>query len=163
MTWLRLAALLGLVHAAFSAWWAVGGTWLLDTVGDWAVDLQAERPVAAGAGLGAIAAVKAAGALLPPLVERRRGRVGTRAATWSRTAVRSLSWPGGVVLVAYGGLNTVVAWLVLGGVVVPDDGYDRAAMLGHAALWDPLFLAWGLALLLGLRATRTRGPVPGGP
>jgi hypothetical protein len=159
VTWLRLAALLGLVHAAFSAWWAVGGTWLLDTVGDWAVDLQAERPVAAGAGLAAIAAVKAAGALLPAVVGGHRPGGRSRV----RTAVRSLSWPGGVVLVAYGGLNTVVAWLVLGGVVVPDDGYDRAAMIGHAALWDPLFLAWGLALLLGLRATRSGGAVPEGP
>src|SRR5690606_34512604 len=28
-----LAAVLGIGHAAFSAYWAIGGTWLLDTIG----------------------------------------------------------------------------------------------------------------------------------
>lgn len=142
MRWLRAAAVAGLVHAAFSLYWALGGSWLLDTVGDWAVELQRDHPVSAGLGLAAIAVAKGLGAVLPAVVRWR----------W----VRVLSWIGGVVLVAYGALNTVIAWLVLGGVIVPDGGYDRAAMVGHAALWDPLFWVWGVLLLTGL--ARTRAP-----
>ncbi len=29
-------------------------------------------------------------------------------------------------------------------------------MIGHAYLWDPLFLAWGVALAIGLFASRGR-------
>ena len=70
---------LGLTHAGFSAYWALGGRWLLGTVGEWAVRMA------------------------------------------------------------------------LGG------GYDRAAMIGHVALWDPLFALWGLALLSSLWLSRRVG------
>jgi hypothetical protein len=30
-------------------------------------------------------------------------------------------------------------------------------VLGHAALWDPLFLGWGLLLAVGLFRARPRG------
>lgn len=46
--------------------------------------------------------------------------------------------------------------LVLAGVIRPESGFDRAGMIGHAYLWDPLFLAWGAALALGLIASRGR-------
>lgn len=29
-------------------------------------------------------------------------------------------------------------------------------MIGHAYLWDPLFLDWGAALMIGLLASRGR-------
>ncbi len=37
-----LAMVAGLLHAAPSLYWALGGTWLLETVGQFAVDLRAE-------------------------------------------------------------------------------------------------------------------------
>ncbi len=150
---LLAAALAGLVHAGFSLYWALGGGWLLDTVGAWAVDLQRTEPLAAGAALTAVALAKAAGAVLPWLATRGR-------APWPRLW-RGLAWPGSVVLVLYGGLNTVVSCLVLAGAIRPDGGYDRAAMVGHAFLWDPLFLVWGALLLAGLVTTRTRGRTRG--
>ena len=61
------------------------------------------------------------------------------------------------MLVAWGGLNTVVGNLVLAGAIVPDGGFDRPGMVGHAFLWDPLFLAWGLALAVGLWGSRGEG------
>lgn len=145
MLW--LAAGVGIVHGLFSLYWALGGRWLLDTVGAWAVDLAVDAPVAAGIVLALIAVVKFAGATVPLLVEsdRMSGRRGWRVA----------EWVGAAVLVVYGLANTVVAWFVLAGVIVPDGGYDRAAMIGHAALWDPLFLCWGLFLGAGLALTRT--------
>ncbi|MFC4555799.1 DUF3995 domain-containing protein [Georgenia faecalis] len=143
---LGLACAAGLVHAAFSLYWAVGGTWLLDTVGQWAVRLHAEAPLQAGLVLAAVALAKAAGAVVPVLVDRQR--IGGRA-FW-----RALSWVGAVALVAYGGVNTLVSNAVLAGVIRPDGGYDRPAMIGHAWLWDPLFLVWGAALLAHLWLTR---------
>jgi len=56
--------------------------------------------------------------------------------------------------VAYGGINTVVALAVLAGVIRPEGGYDAAAMMGHAYLWDPLFLLWEAALVLSLWLSR---------
>ena len=45
---LWLAAVVGVLHGLFSLYWALGGRWLLDTVGAWAVDLADDAPVAAG-------------------------------------------------------------------------------------------------------------------
>jgi hypothetical protein len=143
-----MALVLGLVHAAFSAYWAFGGRGLLATVGSWAVAAAEQNPVRVGLLLGAIALVKAAAAIIPVLVAY--GRIGGRR-FW-----RTVSYVGSVGLVLYGGVNVVVAGAVLGGLIRPEGGYDRAAMIGHAALWDPLFLVWGLALLASLLLSRKR-------
>jgi hypothetical protein len=100
----------------------------------------------AGVALGAVAAAKLMGALVP--IGVAYGRV-----PWPRFW-RGMSWAGGVVLFVYGGVNTVVALAVLSGIVRPAGGYDAAAMKGHAYLWDPLFLAWGAALTLSLWLSR---------
>ncbi|MBT9254278.1 hypothetical protein KMZ32_01045 [Phycicoccus sp. MAQZ13P-2] len=63
-------------------------------------------------------------------------------------------------IVLYGLANTVAANLALTGALGPVD--DLVAVRGHAWLWDPLFLAWGLALGAGLRRTRRRRPTPEG-
>lgn len=149
---LWLAACLGCVHAGFSLYWAAGGTWLLETIGQWAVRAAAEGgPLVTGV-LAGIGVLKLVVALAPALVER----FGT---SGLRRPVRGLSWVAALGLTAYGGVNTLVAALVLFGVIRTDDGYDRQAMIGHALLWDPLFLAWGLSLLAALVLTR---PIPGG-
>lgn len=143
-----LAGAVGVVHAGFSAFWALGGQWLLPTVGQWAVELSARSPVAAGAGLGLVALVKLLAAVVPvavahDLVPGRR--------LW-----RAVSWVGGSLLVVYGGVNVVVSSAVLLGVVQPEGGYDRQAMQGHALLWDPLFVLWGGALVASLWLSRRR-------
>lgn len=126
------AGLAGAVHAGFSLYWAVGGRWLLATVGQWAVDLSTKAPLTAGIGLGIVAVVKLLAATIP--VGVAYGRV-PRPRLW-----RGISWVGGLLLVAYGGINTIVAQAVLAGMVRPEGGYDADAMMGHAYLWDPLFL-----------------------
>jgi hypothetical protein len=136
------AASVGLAHAAFSLYWALGGRWLLPTVGQWAVEYAREEPLAAGLLLVFIAAVKCAVAILP-LVASRRPLPG-------QTVWRGLAWLAAIVLTGYGALNSVVAWLVLGSVLEPEGGFDRQAMIGHAYLWDPLFLVWGVLLGTGL-------------
>jgi len=97
--------------------------------------------------LGAIAVVKAVAALLPVAIVRNR----LPAVRWWR----AVCWAGGAFLVVYGGLNVVVSSAVLVGVVRPADGYDASAMIGHALLWDPLFVVWGAALLVALAASRS--------
>ena len=143
---LVLAGVLGSVHAAFSLYWAVGGEWLVEMLG--------RRMVDAFAGwewlLLPIGAVKLLAAWVP-LAAARAG--------WPARRLSRACWLGAAVLLVWGGLNTVVGNLVLAGVIVPDGGYDRAGMVGHAFLRDPLFLAWGLALAVGWlsRAPAARG------
>ena len=147
-----LAGAVGVVHAGFSAFWALGGQWLLATVGQWAVELSAQSPVAAGAGLGLVALAKLLAAVLPVAVayDRIPGR-----RLW-----RAVSWVGGSLLVVYGGVNVVVSNAVLLGVVVPEGGHDRLAMQGHAFLWDPMFVLWGGALVLSLWLSRRSPATP---
>ena len=72
----------------------------------------------------------------------------------ARRLTRGACWLGAVVLIVWGGANTLVANLVLAGVIKPESGFDQPGMVGHGYLWDPLFLAWGVALVFGLLATR---------
>lgn len=133
---LLVAALAGILHGAASIYWGLGGQWLLETVGD--------QVTGQFAGFGwviiVVGLVKVAFALSPLLLDGR----------WWRL----FHWCGAAVLVAWGGLNTVVINLVLAGVLPRGEDFDYAAMTGHGWLWDPLFLLWGLALAVGLWATR---------
>ncbi|MDQ2745130.1 MAG: DUF3995 domain-containing protein [Chloroflexota bacterium] len=136
----------GTVHAGFSLYWAVGGQWLLATVGQWAVQLSADARLEAGLLLGVVAVGKLLAATIP---------VGVAYGLFPwRRLWRAASWAGGMVLVAYGGVNTIAGAAVLAGVIRPADGYDVSAMTGHAWLWDPLFFVWGTALVLSLWYSR---------
>ncbi|MFN8099747.1 MAG: DUF3995 domain-containing protein [Dermatophilaceae bacterium] len=136
---LWIAAAAGLVHAAVSAYWLLGGTALLDTLGSRVVDaFDGRRWLLLPIVLGKI------GIAVAPL--RLAARGWTRHTRWG-------AWLVALALIAWGGVNTVVADVVLAGLVSPAGGYDRPAMIGHGLLWDPLFLVWGLALAVGLRAT----------
>ncbi len=147
-TWFTVAAAIGTVHAAASLYWALGGTALVGTVGAWALAWRRESPMTVGLVLGAIAAAKLGGAWVPWVAARRHRLHGP---------LRLLCWTGAALLIGYGLSNTVVANVALTGVLGPVD--DLVAMRGHAWLWDPLFLAWGLALAVGLGQTRRR-PAP---
>lgn len=144
------AAAIGLVHAAFSAYWALGGTWLLSTIGAVAVEFASRAPLESGLMLGAVALMKALAALIPVAVDARRMPAPR---SW-----RAICWVGGPGIVLYGLVNIVVSGAVLLGILAPEGGYDRDAMIGHALLWDPLFLLWGLALTAWLWLTRPLVP-----
>lgn len=145
---LYVACAAGLVHGASSLYWAFGGRWLLPTVGEWAVAVVETSPLQAGALLGVIGIIKVAAAVIPVGVEFGRIR-------WARFW-RVVCWVSGLFLIAYGGLNAIVSGAVLAGLTRPDGGYDIEAMIGHALLWDPLFFAWGVALVTWLGLTRRR-------
>lgn len=140
--WLVIAMAAGLVHAGFSVYWGIGGSWLVDTVGQQMTGTFADmRWLVVFVGL-----AKAACAVAP-YVLLRAGRLSHGPSRW-------ISWAGAEALVSWGGAGTIVGNLVLAGVITPDGGYDVAGQIGQAFLWDPLFLVWGLALMGGLMAHR---------
>lgn len=136
------AAIVGSVHALASGCWALGGTWLAETVGD--VGRQFSGQPGAGLLLLAVAAAKLAMAWGPVLTQRWVGRSGRFA--------RRLVLLGGAVLAAYGLILTSVGLIALTGVL--GEVTDPVSLRGHALLWDPLFALWGTMLLLGVRASR---------
>lgn len=143
--WFWVAGVLGTLHALPSAYWAAGGTRLLDTVGTAAVELAREAPWWVTPMLLLVTLAKLAGAWIPLLAQT--GCVpGIR--WW-----RPLSWLGGAGLMAYGASNIVASTLVLTDAFVPSDEVDRTGLLGHALVWGPLFLLWGAALLTALWRT----------
>lgn len=132
------AAMLGMIHAGFSFYWSAGGTFLLQSVGsDLAAGFDGREWLLALVGASKLIAAMA------PLVFAVSG--------WPiAIATRGICWSGAGILVVWGGVNTVTGNLVLAGLIDPGAELDRSGMVGHAYLWDPLFLAWGLALMVGL-------------
>ena len=152
----------GLAYAAISVYWAVGGRWLLNTVG-----ILPSQPGQAGhlAALLAVwgaAAVKAVAAVLPLLA------IGV----WPRTAngglrrlARVLTWIEAAILVGYGLVLTASGLLVQAGVIKAAAHADRLAQEWHAYLWDPWFLIWGIFVFLALWRSRpaSQDHLPGAP
>lgn len=138
----------GGLHALSSLYWGLGGTALVETIGRAAVELRADPPWWIFPALVLVGLLKVAGIVVPLAATNGRLRPGR---VW-----RSLSWVGGLGLVLYGGVYTVVAHLALAGLF--GEVEDRPGMLGHAWLWDPLFLLWGACLLVALATTRPTRP-----
>ncbi len=140
---LVVASVLGAIHAGFSLYWAGGGTFLVASLGtDLVEQFQGRQWLLAPVGV-----VKLLAALGPLALAR---------SAWpARRVSRLVCWLGALLLIVWGGLNTVVAHVVLTGVITTDSGFDRPGMVGHAYLWDPLFLAWGVAVAIGLWVSRT--------
>jgi len=148
------ALVIGLAYAAISAYWALGGTWLLDTVG-----IALSKPGQAGRTAAlltawAAAVVKAIAAALPlAAVGGWRGV----ARGWLRP-VRVLAWIEAVILTGYGLVLTVTGLLVQADVVAAAANADHRALRWHAYLWDPWFLVWGILVVVALARSR-RMPV----
>ena len=148
------ALVIGLAYAAISAYWALGGTWLLDTVG-----IALSKPGQAGRTAAlltawAAAVVKAIAAALPlAAVGGWRGV----ARGWLRP-VRVLAWIVAVILTGYGLVLTVTGLLVQADVVAAAANADHRALRWHAYLWDPWFLVWGILVVVALARSR-RMPV----
>src|SRR5580700_10070643 len=141
----------GLAYATISVYWAVGGRWLLNTVG-----ISPSQPGQAGhlAALLAVwgaAAVKAVAAVLPLLAVG----VWPRAANGGlRRLVRVLTWIEAATLTGYGLVLTASGLLVQAGVIEAAAHADRLALKWHACLWDPWFLIWGIFVFLALWRSR---------
>ncbi len=144
--------LLGLLYAAVSAYWGLGGTTLLDTIGG-----TLEREARSGSpGLLVVVwvtvALKLAAAALALAAVRHQRRSRTRRGRLARRA----AWVAALILILYGGLLTLIGLLVQSDIVHPAAHADHRALRWHAYLWDPWFLLWGLLLAAALMLSRTR-------
>lgn len=143
--------LLGLLHGAVLVYWALGGTWLLDTIGG---SLEEKgRAGNAGVMLAVWAAVVLViiASVLPLLALRR-----LTSPAWNRI-VWPLAWAEAAILTLYGGVNTGAGLLALAGVLpAPDNADDHWALAWHTYLWDPWFLIWGVLVAAALLRGRQR-------
>ncbi|MDR7301819.1 DUF3995 domain-containing protein [Haloactinomyces albus] len=134
------AALLALLHATVSAYWALGGTGLLATIGG---ELEAfvrrggPAPVVL---LAVVAAVKVAGGLMALALVRPWGR------HLPQRLLSGAALTGGLVLALYGGVLVLMGALALLGLF--GQPTDVTALRWHVLVWDPWFLLWGLLLMI---------------
>ncbi len=149
------ALFVGLLSAAVSLYWALGGTWLLDTIGGSLEEQARAGTIGVRLAVWAAVALKIIAVVLPLLALRRLPWP-----VWNRI-VWVLAWVESAVLTIYGLVYTAVGLLARAGVVHAST--DPRALAWHAYLWDPWFLVWGLlvaaALLLGRhRRSQTHQP-----
>lgn len=132
------AAALGVASAVLSAYWALGGTWLLRTVSGSLGHLARDDRGTAAAVLWAVVLLKLVASSLPLAVissgpDRRRATIARRLASIEA-----------VVLTLYGFVLSAAGWLLQAGVLARGSSADPTALAWHAFLWDPWFLIWGL-------------------
>ncbi len=145
------AAILGLLFATLSAYWVLGGTVLLDTLGG-SLERQARAGTSAAVAAGSTAAVLkllAAGLPLAVVLDpawHRRAR-----------AIRALAWICSLALTGYGFVLTAVALLVQASAISISRTAEQKALRWHAYLWDPWFLVWGALATLALMRARQAG------
>ena len=143
----------GLAYAAVSVYWALGGTWLLDTVGG-TLEQQGR-----GGNPGIIVAVctaavlKVIGAIVPPAAVRVTSGQATIAGR-RQVRLRVLAWLEAAILTIYGLVLTVAGLVVQSGAIAPAASADRRALAWHAYLWDPWFLLWGALVTVALARSR---------
>jgi hypothetical protein len=144
-----IAAVLGAASAAVSAYWAVGGNGLLDTVGGTFERWGRDRSAGVVMALLAIALLKLVVAAAAPILA---GAVD--APSWMRGRVpRLLGWIAATVLTLYGGVLTVAGLLI-------EADADRHAIAWHTWFWDPWFLLWGVGFALALWRSHRAGMAP---
>jgi hypothetical protein len=146
-----IAAALGGASAATSAYWALGGTALLDTVGGEIERWGRERSTAVLVTLWILVLVKLIGAVAPLLFA---GIVHQTSWTTARHT-RAAAWFAAVGLTAYGAVLTLGGVLVDRGVVDAAKDADERAIAWHAYFWDPWFALWGAAFVVTLWRTRS--------
>jgi hypothetical protein len=139
----------GLLYAAVSVYWGLGGSWLLDTVG--ASLTQAGRSASALVVLAVWLAVglKVIASVLPLLAVG----VGGARFRWPRL-IRALAWVEAAILTCYGLILTAAGLLVQAGLIGTTANADHRALAWHAYLWDPWFLVWGLLVTATLLRSR---------
>jgi Protein of unknown function (DUF3995) len=145
----------GLAYAAVSVYWALGGTWLLDTVGGTLE--QQGRTGNPGIILAVCAAtvLKVIGAIMPLAAVGVTPGQATIAGR-RQVRVRVLAWLEAAILTIYGLVLTAAGLLVQSGAIAPAASADRRALAWHAYLWDPWFLLWGALVTAAL--VRSRQP-----
>jgi len=155
-----MASIVGLVFAAASFYWALGGTRMVGTVS--ASLNEKTRTGEANLLLGAWVpgCLKLLAALVPLLALHRPTN-----STWARPLWALACLEAGI-LTLYGLVLTTAGLLVQTDLLHASADADSRALAWHAYLWDPWFLIWGLlvtAALLRSRHLRSQPPTGRGP
>ena len=134
----QAACVVGLLFAAVSAFWGLGGTWLLDTT-----NASIERQARAGetavfVAVWVAAVLKVMAAALPLLALRPLENL-----VWSRR-VWVLAWAAAAITTLYGLFATTAAQLTLHGVISASANVDDRRHVWLAFVWEPWFLIWGV-------------------
>ncbi|MGB6581951.1 MAG: DUF3995 domain-containing protein [Streptosporangiaceae bacterium] len=144
----------GLAYAAVSVYWALGGTWLLDTVGGTLEQQGRTGNPGIILAVGAAAVLKVIGAIVPLVAV---GVTSGRATITGRRQVRVLAWLEATILTIYGLVLTAAGLLVQSGAIAAAASADRWALAWHAYLWDPWFLLCGALVTTALVRSRQPG------
>lgn len=153
--WSALAV--GLLYVAVSAYWALGGTAGLNTIGGELEEMaRAIEPLVVVA-IWVVVAGKIVGAALAVMLLRAGSR------SWRRLLL-VVTWIAGCVLALYGGVLVAGQALVVTGVIQASPDADWTAIYSRLYLWDPWFLLWGLLLLIvAIGATQRGTPTAADP
>jgi Protein of unknown function (DUF3995) len=139
---------LAFASAAVTAYWLLGGTLGLDTVGGEIEEQARERSTLALVALAVTLVAKlAAGALALALADSR---------TRGKRTVIAFGLVGGAGLALYGGVLVIAGAIALAG-VGDSSGRDDYALRWHVFFWDPWFFLWGVALALAAVRARRLG------
>lgn len=128
------------LFALASFYWAAGGRWGLDTLGN-GIQAQVHDPafIAVVWLTGFVKVVAGFGAL-------------TLARPWLLWMPRAIklvaTWSGGAGLALYGSIQIIVGALVLGNLLRPTGPVDWSGLRWHVLLWDPWWALGGLLFLL---------------
>jgi len=144
------AFVLGVLYAAISGYWGSGGTALLASVGGVFQRAGRNGSVAVLAVVWLTVLLKLLAASLGAVVVAGEPRIDVR----RRRQLRMVSWAAASVLVIYGGVLSIIGWLVQIGIVSAGAHADHEALRWHAYVWDPRFLVWGLLLAAALLRSR---------
>lgn len=130
----------GTLHSLATFYWSFGGTLGLLTVGQWTVDLKSNYGNLVLIILLILGIFKLSATWMPLLLVYKNNKL-----------LMIISYIGAIILILHGGLNTFVGWLkflnILPRKYTPSE-------IGQAFIWDPLFLIWGLSLLIFLNLNK---------
>lgn len=143
-----MACVVGLLFAAVSAYWGLGGEGLLDTVA--LGDEARAGDTAVFVAVWAAVVLKTIAAVLPLLALRP-----LESRAWNRT-VWALAWTGAAVMFLYGLVQTSVGLLLKADVLHASAGADERVLAWGAFVWDPWFVIWGLLAAAALLRGRDR-------
>jgi hypothetical protein len=146
----------GSAYAAVSVYWALGGTWLLDTVGGTLEQQGRTGNPGIILAVCTAAVLKVIGAIVPLAAVGVTSGQATIAGR-RRVRLRVLAWLEATILTIYGLVLTVAGLLVQSGAIAPAASADRPALAWHAYLWDPWFLLWGALVAAALARSRQPG------
>jgi Protein of unknown function (DUF3995) len=140
----------GLLYAAISVHWALGGTWLLDTIGGSLEEQGRAGNPGVILAVWAAAVIKMIAAVLPLVALRGPSSPAQNRTMWV------LAWVEAAILIGYGLVQTVAGLLVQADVIHASATADHRALAWHAYLWEPWFLIWGLLVAAALLRGRYR-------